>query len=323
MEKETKKALSIDDLLAKTVQRDAIKQNEDLKAATNKSATVQICCTQSGYVAHMTPLKYSEFFKMANTEASNYENRKTVYQTIYSKISKTSIEDWEMKFEDWLKATSVYDIETLCYGIFCATYLNTGTYKFQCPYCGNIIEAKINHNNIQHAADSEKIKELSENVSKHSDSIENLQKYSLILAKETPVVLDSSGIVFALKVPSLYDMLYLLKVFTDEELATIEDRERFMLTILLCTSFVLIPVTGSDSYSKLDSKKSIYGILNSIDAADITQLKTSVIDMIAENHVSYSIKNIKCSHHDCNKEISYVPLNLEEILFAHIANLIS
>lgn len=317
--------IDLDYLNSHTIDRDAVSQFKDIEAAvsTGTSASVSVCCTQSGYNAKMAPLKYQEFFKMVNSEDSNYDSRKMVYKTIYDKIVETSIGDWKMTFEDWLKATSVYDMETLCYGIYCATYVNDGRYTFTCPHCKSEINITLDHNKIQHTADSANIQQLAEDIAKHSNSVDDLKKYSLVLKKHETLALPKSGIVFELRVPSLYDMLTVLKVFTDEEMEVFNSENRqFMLTIILSTASVFVKVQNDDRYSRITGLKDIYKVLNNLPIQDISVIRQKVISTLASNHVSYSIQDVKCTNPKCAKEIKFVPLDLEEILFAHIANLI-
>ena len=318
--------VNLKEVLSNVVKRDTIMQHDDLMKATSQSAVVQVCCAQSGYTANMTPLKYREFFKMSNSETSSYENRKMTYKTIYDKISSTSITDWQMTFEEWLKATSVYDMETLCYGIFCATYQNDGRYTYTCPRCKNQVEVILDHNSIIHRADTTDMSKLSDKIVKESDTIDKLQQYSLVLKEPTTIQLSNSKIVFELRIPSLYDMLALLKAFSDEELEAIESsNEKFSLTIMLTTKNVYIPINDKnqlDKYSKYSTKKDIQTVLDNLPPLDFAQLKRYIIRMLNKYHVSYSIDNVKCTHPSCDHVVDTIPLNLEDILFAHIASLI-
>lgn len=318
--------VNIKDILSNVIERDSISKYDDLEKATKQSAVVQVCCAQSGYSANMTPLKYREFFKMSNSETSNYENRKMTYKTIYDKIASTSISDWDMSFEEWLKATSVYDMETLCYGIFCATYQNDGKYRYTCPKCKRPVEVVLDHNKIIHKANTDDMNKLFEQIIKESDSVEKLKGLSLVLKEPEAIQLSNSNIVFELKVPSLYDMLALLKSFRDEELEEIEaSNEKFSLTLMLATKTVYIPVSDNknkNKYSTYTAKKDIQSVLNNLPPLDFAQLKQYVIRALNKYHINYSIDDVQCTNPSCGHIVSSIPLNLEDILFAHIASLI-
>lgn len=323
----------IDSLLAALDHtRNSIDQNNDILTIKNSnSATVQVCCAQSGYIANMAPLNYNEFFKMANSEESNYESKKLTYKTIFDKIASTSVSDWNLNdpksFEDWLRSTSVYDMETLCYGIFCATYQNEGKYQYMCPHCHTLLDTTLTHDKIIHTADAKAMELLIEDITKNSTDIEEMKRLSLVLAKHETIQ-TPSGIIFELKIPSLYDMLALIRSFTDEELEEMDDgNEKFVLTMLLSIESVFIPVPNKNKYTRLTKKKDIRYLLNNIPVIDIIKIREAVLNSIKKNHITYSIRNVKCTNPKCSnpdeeKIIPFVPLNLEEILFAHIASLI-
>jgi len=307
-----KKAEEIDVSLLKISKKNALESSKMLKEALyGKTSSVEITAAQSGYTCKVSPLNNKDSFNILNSEATNFDNTKTTYKTIYDKITEFSC--GPMTFKEWLQNTSVSDIETFYYGLYCATFIDEGSFKFTCPNpkCGHITEQKISNKSLRRVINFDEMTELANKISKESNSKEKMNELSL-LGKAKHVQLSKSKYVFELKLPSLFDLLELYRVIDEKILKKHKDSE---INSLLCTSGVLIP-DKNGIYNPFDDKLEILEVIDNLPISDASELREAILDILEKHHVSYAIKSVKCAK--CGKEITDIPLDIRSILFTLI-----
>lgn len=313
VEKEVvKKAKKIDLTKLNVVDKNALEKEKDLKSVLYGGKTAfQIAAAQSGYLAKVIPLVNKDVINLLYSTLSTYEYRKTVFKVIYDKTVGFSVGNFT--FEEWLKNTSVADIETFYYGIYCATFPNEGKFTFTCPECGHEETFKINHNNLLKTADKAKMKKLVNEVSKNSRSKEDMYKYSLI-NKTEGFELEDSGIIMELRTPSLWDLLEIFRTVPDNVI----DRDEDSVNCMLFIKKFLIPTKTEEgiSYTEQTDGQEVLRIIDNLSIDDATSLKNSLVEREESNRISYSIKNLKCS--SCGKEVKDTPISIEDILFTLI-----
>ena len=308
---EKKKAKKIDISKITIVDGTALDKDKDIRAALygGKSA-FQIVAAQSGYMAKVIPLVHKDTINLLYSNLSRYEYRKAVYKVIFDKI--VSISSEKMSFEEWLKNTTVEDIETFYYGIYCATFPNEGTFTFTCPECGEETTIKINHGNLFKTTDKAKMKKLINDVSKNALSAEARKKYSLIDKTESFQLTDSK-IIMELRTPSLWDSLELLRVVPER----IIDRDTTSVTNMLYIKRFLIPSKVQEGgYSEQTDSQELLRIIDNLSIDDANELQMAVSERVDENRITYSIKNITCPK--CKTEVKETPISIEDILFTQI-----
>lgn len=310
--KETKKAKSVDLTKLTILDRNAIEKEKDLKSVLygGKSA-FQIVAAQSGYMAKVIPLVNKDVINLLYSNLSSYEYRKTIFKVIYDKVVGFSVGN--LTFEEWLKNTSVGDIETFYYGIYCATFPNDGTFTFACPNCGEEQSFRISHNNLLKTTDKKKMKELINDVSKNSRSKEDMIKYSLI-NKTEGFELEDSGIIMELRTPSLWDLLEIFRTVPENVI----DRDEDSVNCMLYIKRFLIPskTDEGNGYTEQSDGQEVLRIIDNLSIDDATSLKNSLREREDANRLSYSIKNLTCSK--CKKEVKDTPISIEDILFTLI-----
>lgn len=274
-------------------------------------ATFEIVAAQSGYSCKLTPLNNRDSFNILNSSSSEYENQRSTYKVVYSKISEFSC--GHMAFEEWLANTSVADIETFYYGLYCATFLDQGSFKFTCPEtsCGHVTEQVIRNESLREVADFTEMTELSKRITAESNSKQKMQELSL-LNKASHIELAKSGFIAEIRIPSLADFLNLYKQVKSTELKKRSDSD---LNALLCVSGVLIP-DGKGGYTPDIDKNDILQVIDQIPIYDAAALRNKITDTLAKYRVSYKIKTVRCAK--CGKEIHDIPIDLRSILFTEI-----
>jgi hypothetical protein len=306
-----KKAKKVDINNVSIVDGTALDKDKDLRAALfgGKSA-FQIVAAQSGYMAKVIPLVHKDTINLLYSNLSRYEYRKAVYKVIFDKI--VSISSEKMTFEEWLKNTTVEDIETFYYGVYCATFPNEGTFTFTCPECGEETTMKIGNNNLFKTTDKAKMKKLINEVSKNALSPEARKKYSLV-GKTESFQLTDSKIIMELRTPSLWDSLEILRVVPER----IIDKDTVSVTNMLYIKRFLIPSKIQEgSYTEQTDSQELLNIIDNLSIDDANELQDAVSERVDENRITYSIKNITCPK--CKHEVKETPISIEDILFTQI-----
>jgi hypothetical protein len=307
-----KKAKTVDISTITVLNKNEMDKERDLRNALyGNKAAFQIVAAQSGYMAKVLPLVNKDIVNILSGNLSRFEYRRNVYKVIWEKIFDTSV--GKFQFEDWLKSTSIEDMETFYYGVYASTFPNEGTFRFVCPNpdCGEESEYKINHANLIKTADREKMKKLIDEVSKNAVSLEKMKEFSLI-GKTEAIQLTGSKIIFELRTPSLFDSLEILRTIPEKTI----DRDAVSVTNMLYINSILIPSKESNGYIAESNKQSILRIIDNLSIDDALELQTAVSDRVDENRITYSIKSIKCTK--CGNESTDIPLSIEDILFTLI-----
>lgn len=310
------KAVPVDPSTIKQSGRNGIEIESDLKRAlyAGKSA-FQIVAAQSGYTAKISPLVNSDFVDLYNSSLSLYDSRKLILNIIHEKIIETSAGD--MSFNDWLANTSVGDLETFYYGVYCSTFGDDGIASIECPHCHKTIQFPLSCRNLVKTADKEKMQARLSDVSKNANSAADMKKYSLLSEKKS-YRLPKSGLIVELKMPSLYDMLVFLKS-TPEAIAESKLSDPEYISTVLSIGKVLVPQKapgGEILYSEITESEKISRILDQMDIDDANALSDITNDTFENYHITYSVKNVACP--ECHNEIGDIPVNIERILFTLI-----
>lgn len=312
--KKKKKVKKIDiNKLSIVDERDPITKQRELKNALygNKSAFM-IVAAQSGYVAQIAPLVHKDAVNILYSNLSRYEYKKNLFKVIYEKIVNFSV--GKMTFEEWLKCTSVEDLETFYYGIYCATFPDEGTLSVQCPDCGDTENYRVSNLNLTKTTDRKAMKKLIEDVSANAINKESMAQYSLI-GKNDAFALSDSGFIIELRTPSLWDSLELLRLVPED----IIDKDTTSLTNMLYINRILVPRKAGDKqtqYIEHDDRQELLRIVDNLSIDDAQEIQDAVADRVDDHKISYSIKNYKCQN--CGKEIKEIPISIEDILFTLI-----
>lgn len=309
--KAKKKLKKIDVNKLSVIDKDVISKERDLRNALygNKSA-FQIIAAQSGYMAKVIPLVHKDVINLLYSNLNRYEYKKSVYKVIYDKVVAFSA--GSMSFDEWLRATSVEDLETFFYGIYSATFPNEGSFSLQCPACGEDATCKINNENLIKTTDRSAMKKLIDKVSKEATTREAMQRFTLV-GKTDAFELPDSKIIVELRTPSLWDSLEILRLVPE----SVIDRDTVSVTNMLYISRVLIPTKeDSKQYVEQSDSQELLRIIDNLSVDDAEDIQDAVFDRVDEHRITYSIKKVKCP--SCGHEVDEIPLSIEDILFTLI-----
>ena len=305
-------AEEVDDSKINIIQAKALDRNRMLMDALNLStSTYEITLPQSGYSCKLSPLNNKDSFNILNTTSSEYENNRMTYKVIYSKIKEFSC--GPMTFDEWLKNTSAGDLESFYYGLYCATFLDEGGFRFTCPEysCGHVTDHIIRNKSLRQVTNFDEMQKLITRITSESKSLTAMKQFSL-LDKTSRIKLKKTGLILELKMPSLSDLLSLYQIFDEKVLRKHNDAD---MNALLCINGFLIP-DGHGNYTPDTDKHDVLNVLDNLPMQDAAALKKAITSLLEKYHVSYTIKSVKCAK--CGKEIKNVPVNLRAILFTKI-----
>ena len=294
-----------------------VAQQQALKSIFGSKPSVLVTCSQSGYTAKVSALFYKDIVTITNSTLSNYDNKKEIYKIMYSKITEYSAEKWRPTFDEWLKATSLGDVETLFYGLYCATFQEKSVIKYECPFCGETSTLIIDNKRLVRADDAKEMMEISNQIRKEATTVEKIKEFSSVSDRKENkknVKLPDSKIIFTITMPSLYKTLDILRTFSDEELAT---KSSDAINVLLSTTNVAIPNAETGKYSFIESKKDIFQLIDILSIDDFAVLREVINELLDSKHISYYVEKEKCIH--CKHTISKIPLDMEQLLFFQIS----
>jgi len=306
-----KKAKVVDISGLTIVNKTEMDKERDLRQALfNNKAAFQIVAAQSGYMAKVSPLVHKDIVNMLYGNLGRYEYKKAVYKTVHDKVFDTSVGKFD--FDQFLRYTSVEDMETFYYGVYASTFPNEGSFRYTCSECGEEHDYKVNHNNLIKTTDKDHMRKLIDDVTRNSTSIEKMKQYSLVGTGEA-IQLSESGLIIELKTPSLFDSLEILRTVPEKTI----DKDAISVTNMLYINKILIPSKeSSGAFTEENNKTSILRIIDNLPIDDASELQTAVFDRVDKNRITYSIKNIKCL--DCSHEEKDIPISIEDILFTLI-----
>ena len=300
-----------------TEKSNIIAQQQSLKSIFSAKPSVMVTCSQSGYTAKVSALYYKDIVAITNSTLSNYDNKKEIYKIMYSKITEFSADKWHPSFDDWLKATSLGDVETLFYGLYCATFQEKSVIRYDCPFCGETSTLVVDNKRLVRADDAKEMFELSNKIRQEATTVEKIQEFSSVSDRKEnkkSIKLPDSKIIFTVTIPTLFKTLDILRTFSDEDLAS---KSTDAVNVLLSTKSVAILNPETGKYSFIESKKDIFQLLDILSIDDFAVLREVVNEMLDSKHVSYYVENEKCMH--CQHKISKIPLDMEQLLFFQIS----
>lgn len=273
----------------------------------------------SGYTAKLRGASSYELVSLM-TEANNaLLDAETKWSLLHSKITETSIGN--MPFNDFLRATSATDYNTLVYGLLLATYPDDDTVPLTCenPKCKHSFQQKFAVASLLRAEQmSEKLQETVRTIVAHSHSEEHAQLAHNDAAVNTVqrIKLPVSGVIVDLQTQSAYDLIYnsIKSIVESEDEEANRYAQASMLATLVRDIYVPIPDTPEDDpeYFHYTNAMEITKIIYSLQDKDIITLSNQG-DKMSDAAFEYGFMNVRCPK--CAHIHEYIPFDIESILF--------
>lgn len=296
------------------IEKSEIEKSENFQFILNGKPTYQVVASQSCYSAFVEPLKMSDINAITNSTMDAYQSRLKLYQTIWGRINTTSL--GKLNFQDWLKITSFFDINTIMYGLYMQTFPGNTEFQVRCKHCEKSVEIKINNDTLISAKDDNIFKRMEEIRNSITTPDEALEHSLLSVYKR--IILPDSKIIIELQTPSLKNHLELLASVDPKK---IEDYQDYLTSMLFIKNAFMLDVketkrTGVAKYFVLDSRGDKFNMLRNLSVTDMRKLSNEMYDNVNKYAVDYKIRSFKCSN--CGKEVGDIPIDVEELLFQQI-----
>lgn len=286
---------------------------DSLDFIINGNPTYQVVCNQSGYIAHVESLKLKDINSITNSSADAYASRMKLYKTIFSKINTTSVGN--LSFEQWLKLTSFFDLQTLLYGIYCQTFPDDSEFQITCKNCKKTVNVKVNNETLICTKQDtlKKMDEIINSATSPNDLINNS-----LVHKFTRNILPQSKIIVDVQTPSLFDQLQLFSSINKNKIKESEDIIGIMLFIkkLFIPNIKELVNNKSLKFTEITDKNQISSIIQNLKIIDSTELGNAIENRSNKYGIDYKIKSFKCPF--CKEEIGDIPVNIENLLFNQI-----
>jgi hypothetical protein len=295
--------------------KNPLDQFDDFKEVfSNDKSTFQVGAIQSGYIANMSALDMGDINKLITSSQDAYNERKSLYKTIYDHVENTSV--GKITFNDWLKLTSYDDIQTLLFGLYAQTFPDTNKFNIQCPECGEQVGIEVDNNMLIQTEGEGITDKMRELLKQQHESARELLEKSLVHSTER-VRLPESNVILDITTPSLNDHLKLLS--QDSKLIENNASEA---SLVLFTKKILIPdykasrKKGRPVYSEVTQFKKKIQILKSLGVKDGKAVNQKFAERSNRYKIDYAIKNYECPN--CQSLIDEIPVDLETALFTQI-----
>ena len=295
-----------------------IQKNLGLLKASKK--VYQVICFQSGYKAEMSALGAKEIQDLLSDDLDTYSYQKKYYQLVFSHVEDTSV--GKLDFDTWMKITSLFDLETLLFGIYCTTFPYNNKFTITCnsDICKNSKPQKtfdygVNNNNLVSYRDED----LPDLMIKRDELIKSKNSDHLLLNSHLNtskrVFLEESKFIVDIKIPSLfYQLEEAIKITNDGSRETNE-----IGLALMFTDAFYIPYLDTDDevkYLPVTSTEEKLQILNDMNYLDSKDFTEQISDFINKYRISYKIKKPLCPH--CRIPMDDIDVRLQELIFLAI-----
>jgi hypothetical protein len=259
----------------------------------------------------MTGLSGQEIQGLLNSNKGPFYEQQAVYKMIFDHIEDTSI--GRMAFKNWLEITSVFDENTLLYGIYDQTFPNPNSLQFSCPACKKSIDFMINASILIKVEDQEVYGNIQNILQTITTPKEALAKSYMNRTKR--IQLKESKIIVNLKVPSLADKLENIRLSSDPNFNEIQNIVGMNLFVkdLLMPNIAVFEQTGEKVYISIKDQLQRILTLKKLSFDDMKNFIDGVEEFGKKYLIEYKIPSIECPH--CGNEEKDTPIDFAELLF--------
>lgn len=238
------------------------------------------------FLAFASPELLNMQINMDNTDVISANE--ILYSKIYEKMVDTSV--GKMTYDEFLKCTSLLELNSIFYCLFCGTYPDVNEFPAECVHCGKPFTFKYNNSALLLVDDDNKEDIIHNTVSviKAEDPEELLAKSNVntIMRKRM-----SSGTVIDFRHPSLYNQL--VDTLQKANAEVLGDDS----TVINLMPFVEnVYVETEDGYLELDSFEDKFEEMNYLSDDDLKDCIELISKIGSDKKVEFGFKGLKCPH---------------------------
>jgi hypothetical protein len=297
------------------IETDAVSKEAALKDGWAVKDTIQVVLTQSGYSVEMSALSMAEIQAIQASSTDVYTEKFRLLRTAYDHIEHSSL--GKFGFQDWLKFTSYYDLNTLYYGMYCMTFPDKNPFDIACGSCGKDTSIEVDNSSlIQTPARPSAITAAKNVAMLYKDPKAALKAAQL--QKPQKLLLPESKLVLGLRNPTLEDYLDLVRMVTPQ---MVRDSQKLIGMMLFTKIMLKIDIRQSRSEGKAISheidRDDWFETLNKVSIIDGRVLQDKLDEMSTNGRVDFAIRSCNCMH--CEQTLPEIPIDIENVLFVKIA----
>lgn len=280
-------------------ERDAI-----LERYTNSGDSITIPLVNSGIYVKVTGAGTTEIVAMAsmNTEDEvadiinklNFINNHIVSSTV-----------GKMKIGELLKIVSYYDLDTLFYALFAATYPSDTEHSRVCPYCKQTYYLQMDTSDM--LLNSNDFDERSSEIRDYNTTLSVL-KANTQLSKIYKVNHDN-GMIIYYRHPSIYDYVVTLKRLNPE----VVDKYSAFVECAFAISKIALYDKGNDFIEIDDPNEIVQTLAKLKNPDDKYEILYKIEDMKPATRPEYGYPKLECPH--CAKAVQQEAYSMSSLLF--------
>ena len=282
-----------------------IQATQTINRFINTKPTYNVVALQSAYEAKMSALTMVDKSNIRNSTDTPHAVRRKIYEIIYNHIETMSVQ--KPAFEDWLKLTSYWDVETLLFGIYAQTYSHNNSFDITCPVCKE-------KNRVR--ADAEVLVQVRDIIAEVSNWTELKGKSQV--GQTIRFMLPKSKTIVIAKSPSLYEHLNMLKSY-NPSIPSVGEVFAFSLFI----KELLIPdmdqvTKGNAVFAKVTGRDDIHRVVTKMNSDDEDYFNDKIRELSDKFKIEFALEKFNCTTPGCTKEFDQIPLDIENLLFFRI-----
>lgn len=317
--------INIDVNNVKIVDKTMVERFMDSSIEINGKPTFETVCNQSGYTANVESLKYSDIVALENSTGSIYASKQRLFKTVYNKINSTSI--GKIDYETFLKITSLYDMASLEYGIYCQTFRTESEFIITCPHCKQQSEIKVNNKELLVYKNEEAFNNVQNILNTQAIPEEAIRNAAVNIRKR--IILPQSKIMLDIKIPTLYKYLQILGSVKPSKLEDIESIVAIMIFIDKVYKIDLKQLIenhevqyyelkymkgeNGEERDTIKERTEIGKIINDLEIEDSIEIQKVIQELTNTYAIEIGLKEMSCPK--CNKTIDKRIIDIEQTLF--------
>ena len=296
------------------VDKPSVNALADTSIKINGRPTFEAICNQSGYAAYMQSLKYSDLSALENSVGGFFSGRQRLYKTIWEKINTTSV--GRVDFKTFLEMTSLYDVPSLLYGIYCQTFKTEVEFTVKCSHCEEEMPIKVPNKGLILVKDEETYANISEIMGGLSTPEEVINKS--LINHRIKLVVPESKMLFEIKIPTLYKYLQVIGSVKPEKFEEMQNILGMMIFIEKAYKLDIgaLVKSGEVKYYPIEDREELAKVVSELELADSAELQKIIAEETNKYAISYAIKGLTCRH--CKTKIENIPIDMEELTFFRI-----
>lgn len=300
-----------------------VEKNFEVVSKTSFNPTFPVINLKSGYRAFMSALTNNEKIQYLNMSGSAYDRTYMLLKLVWKKMENTSIDNRRISLDEFLNITAEDDFQTVLYGIYHSTFPDKVTYNVTCPHCRSENKIPLLPSNLIEVLDVENAKRYVNEVLENFHKGREFLSESMV-ANPVRIMCPESKVVFELRTSTLrhlLDSMNAMKKFSEQYAPD-------MINLTKHIGKCYVPdvdsfATGKPAFFDHSETGKVLRVLDFLSKADLTHVRKTIARMIRSYQVRFVLPEFNCASSQCSKLIDKQEMDLINILFLAIDEVVS